>query len=416
MNSLTHSSQITSGQDRKSIAADWSRTLLMKLLSRLASGRIVLHEGASKWSFGSGSPAAHVTVNDRAAYQKVVFGGSIGAGEAYVDKLWEVDDLTALTRIMVINIPLLDRMEQGFAWLKKPFDIAVHLFNTNSKNGSKRNILAHYDLGNEMYRSFLDRNMMYSAAIYPHPEATLDEAQQHKLEVICDKLDLQATDSVIEIGSGWGGFAIYAASHYGCRVTTTTISDAQYAEAAARVADAGLSDKITLLRSDYRELSGQYDKLVSIEMVEAVGHRFLPIFFQKCCELLKPDGKMLLQAITIIDQKYKQYSRSADFIQRYIFPGGCLLSNSRMLQLLAEKTDMVVRHIDDFGLDYARTIQDWRKRFHRALPDLEKKGYDETFKRLWDFYLCYCLGGFLERYISVVHVVANRPVQNRMDL
>lgn len=409
MNSLTNSSQIASQQDGKSIATNWSRTILIRLLRRLASGQIILNEGENVWSFGNGDPTVNITVNDQAAYRKVLFGGSIGAGEAYVDKLWDVDDLQALIQIMVLNIPLLDRMEKGFAWLKRPFDLAVHLFNTNSKHGSKRNILAHYDLGNEMYKSFLDSEMMYSAAIYPRPDSTLDEAQQHKLELICRKLDLQPNDSVIEIGSGWGGFAIYAASHFGCRVTTTTISDAQYEEATARVIEAGLSGRITVLQTDYRELSGQYDKLVSIEMVEAVGHSFLPVFFKKCCELLKRDGKMLLQAITIIDQKYKQYATSVDFIQRYIFPGGCLLSNNRMLQLLAEKTDMVVRHIDDFGLDYARTIQDWRERFHNAFPYLEKQGYDETFKRLWDFYFCYCLGGFLERYISVVHVVATRP-------
>lgn len=212
---------------------------------------------------------------------------------------------------------------------------------------------------------------------------------------------------MIEIGTG-GGFALYAAEKYGCHVTTTTISDAQYELATSRVAAAGLSHKITLLQNDYRDLSGKFDKLVSIEMIEAVGHRFLPSF-SKCGDLLKPEGKMLLQAITIADQKYKQYVGTVDFIQRYIFPGGCLPSNSRMAQLIAEKTDMVVRHIEDFGFDYARTIQDWRTRFHDAFAGLQEKGYDEAFKRLWDFYLCYCQGGFLERSISVVHLVATRP-------
>jgi len=409
MSPLTQSSQITSRKNRKSLAEYWSRSLLFKLLSKLRSGRIILREGEREWTFGDSIPNVHITVHDRLAYKKILFGGSIGAGEAYVDKLWDVDDLQALIQIMVLNIPLLDRMEQGFAWLKRPYDLAAHFFNANSKSGSKQNILAHYDLGNEMYKSFLDENMMYSAAMYPRPDATLEEAQQYKLEAICRKLDLQPTDNVIEIGSGWGGFAIYAASRFGCRITTTTISDAQYEEAVARVADAGLSHRITILKKDYRELTGAYDKLVSIEMIEAVGHRFLPLFFKKCRELLKRDGKMVLQTITIIDQKYKQYASSVDFIQRYIFPGGCLLSNNRMVQLIAEKTDMVVRQIDDFGLDYARTIQDWRERFHEAFPALEKRGYDETFQRLWDFYLCYCLGGFLERYISVVHLVATRP-------
>lgn len=393
-----------------SIATRWSRVLLFKMLSSLEFGQLIVTEGEKQWSFGNEKqPSARVTILNPTAYHKILFGGSIGGGEAYVDKLWDVDDLTALVRIMVINMHLLDRMEKGLAWLLRPVDLAKHIFNNNNKRGSKRNILAHYDLGNEMYASFLDPTMMYSSAIYPKNESTLEEAQQHKLEEICKKLDLQPTDSVIEIGTGWGGFALHAAKKYGCHVTTTTISDAQYDEAKKRVEAAGLSDRITLLQSDYRELTGEYDKLVSIEMIEAVGHKFLPGFFKKCGELLKPEGKMLLQAITIADQKYEQYVRTVDFIQRYIFPGGCLPSNNRMLQLIADKTDMVVRQIDDFGFDYARTLEDWRCRFHHAYSSLQRQGYDETFRRLWDYYLCYCQGGFLERSISVVHVVATRP-------
>lgn len=411
----TNTTNVTCKQERArkrkgSFATRWSRALLIKMLSKLEFGQLILIEGDKQWSFGKGKePLANVTILDSAAYSKILFGGSIGGGEAYVDKLWDVDDLTALVRIMVLNMSLLDRMEKGLAWLFRPVDIVKHILNSNNKSGSKRNILAHYDLGNEMYGAFLDPTMMYSSAIYQNPETTLEEAQLHKLEEICKKLNLQPADSVIEIGTGWGGFAIHAAGKYGCHVTTTTISDAQYEEANRRVEAAGLSDKITLLQSDYRELSGQYDKLVSIEMIEAVGHRFLPDFFQKCGELLKPDGKMLLQAITIADQKYEQYVRTVDFIQRYIFPGGCLPSNNRMVQLIADKTDMVVRQIDDFGFDYARTIEDWRCRFHQAYSSLQKQGYDETFRRLWDYYLCYCQGGFLERSISVVHVVATRP-------
>lgn len=425
MNGLTNISRCSAGtvkrtqitdrikntiKDKGSIATHWSRTLLFKMLSSLEFGRIIVIEGDKQWRFGKETePVARVTIQNSIAYHKILFGGSIGGGEAYVDKLWDVDDLTALVRIMVLNMPLLDRMEKGLAWLLRPVNLAKHLFNNNNKRGAKQNILAHYDLGNEMYASFLDPTMMYSSAIYPKADSTLAEAQQHKLEEICQKLDLQPTDSVIEIGTGWGGFALYAAKKYGCHVTTTTISDAQYEEAKSRVEAAGLSEEITLLQCDYRELSGKYDKLVSIEMIEAVGHKFLPGFFQKCGELLKPEGKMLLQAITIADQKYEQYVRTVDFIQRYIFPGGCLPSNNRMLQLIAEKTDMVVRQIDDFGFDYARTIEDWRRRFHKAYSSLQKQGYDETFRRLWDYYLCYCQGGFLERSISVVHVVATRP-------
>lgn len=410
MNNITTASRCEANETKKSFSVSWSRYILLKMMAKIQHGRIILHEGHKRWIFGNDSElCAHVTVNDRSFYKKVLFGGSIGGGEAYVDGLWKVDDLTALVRIMVLNMPLLDRMERGFAWFLRPLNLYRHALNANSKARSKRNILAHYDLGNDMYEAFLDPTMMYSSAIYPRTESSLEEASLYKLATICQKLDLQPTDRVIEIGTGWGGFAIYAARNYGCHVTTTTISDAQYAEAVKRVRDAGLDDRITLLRSDYRDLTGVYDKLVSIEMIEAVGHRFLPAFFAKCGDLLKNDGKMLLQAITITDQKYKQYAGTVDFIQRYIFPGGCLPSNARMLQLISEKTDMVVRQLDDFGFDYARTLKDWRTRFNESFTGLRSKGYDDTFKRLWEYYLCYCEGGFLERSISVVHVVASRP-------
>ena len=388
----------------------WAKALVLQLIARVRHGEIVLQEGSDVQIFGNDpSLSAHIYVKDPGFYKKVLFGGSIGAGEAYIDKMWEVDDLTALVRIMVLNMELLDRMEQGFAWILHPFRLLNHKLNRNSSSGSKRNILSHYDLGNEMYKSFLDPTMMYSAAKYQDENSSLEEASLHKLDTICKKLDLQPTDKVIEIGAGWCGFAMYAAQNYGCHITTTTISQAQYNEGKARIEAAGLTDKITLIQKDYRELTGTFDKLVSIEMIEAVGHEYLPGFFEKCNELLKEDGKMLLQAITIRDQKYKQYVTGVDFIQRHIFPGGCIPSNNRMLDLMTQKTDMVVRHLDDFGFDYARTIQDWRARFNQAFPSLKKYGYDEKFHRLWNFYLCYCEGGFLERAISVVHVVATRP-------
>lgn len=410
MNGMTNASGYELRTSKKGLSNSWLMSLLFKMLKQLKYGRLTVQDGSRTWTFGRESQIrAHVTIHDRRAYRKILFGGSIGAGEAYIEELWDVDNLTALVRIMVLNMSLLDKMERGLAWLTRPLDLSRHLLNSNNKKGSRRNILAHYDLGNEMYSTFLDPSMMYSSAIYPGKDSSLEEAQQHKLDIICKKLDLRPTDRVIEIGTGWGGFAIYAAQNYGCHVTTTTISEAQYTEAKKRIEAAGLTDKISLIKEDYRELCGRYDKLVSIEMIEAVGHKFLPEFFKQCEQLLQPDGKMLLQAITISDQKYKQYVRSVDFIQRYIFPGGCVPSNNRMVQLIAEKTDMVVRQIDDFGFDYARTIKDWRARFSTNYEQLLAKGYDETFKRLWEFYLCYCEGGFLERSISVVHVVATRP-------
>ncbi len=387
-----------------------AKHLVFRLLGGLKFGQIEIKDVEGRWTFGTdGTLAAHITVRDSSFYRRVVFGGSIGAGEAYIDHLWDVDDLAVLSRIMVLNMDLLDRMERGLGRILQLFRLLGHAVNNNSRKGSKRNILAHYDLGNEMYRAFLDPTMMYSSAIYPKASSTLEEATYHKLEIICKKLDLQPTDRVIEIGSGWGGFAIHAARNYGCHVTTTTISDAQYTEAKSRIAAAGLADRINLLQVDYRDLHGSFNKLVSIEMIEAVGQKYLPTFFKKCGELLTDNGTMLLQSITIRDNKYEQYARSVDFIQRHIFPGGHIPSVTKMVTLLTEKTDMVVRSLEDFGLDYARTLRDWRWRFAKAFPSLRDDGYDERFRRLWEYYLCYCEGGFQERSISVVHLVANRP-------
>lgn len=387
-----------------------AKQMVLRLLKSLQFGQLTLMEGKERWTFGSdGALTAHITVRDPSFYRQVAFGGSIGAGEAYINHLWDVDDLVVLSRIMVLNMDLLDRMERGLGWALQIFRLIGHTLNSNSRKGSKRNILAHYDLGNEMYRAFLDPTMMYSAAIYPKPSSTLEEASHYKLETICKKLNLQPTDRVIEIGSGWGGFAIHAARNYGCHVTTTTISDAQYGEAKKRIEGAGLTDRINLLQSDYRDLQGSFDKLVSIEMVEAVGREYLPTFFAKCGELLVEKGTMLLQAITIRDNKYDQYARSVDFIQHHIFPGGHVPSVTKMVNLLTEKTDLVVRSLEDFGHDYARTLRDWRWRFAKAFPSLREQGYDERFRRLWEFYFCYCEGGFQERSISVVHLVASRP-------
>ena len=397
-------SQIETGQKR------WARSLVFQLMKRLQHGTISICDGGSIQHFGSGElPRVRITINHPAAWKQTLFGGSIGAADAYINRLWDVDDLPGLVRIMVANMTVLDKMERGLAWLLAPVRLLGHRLNRNSRRGAKANILSHYDLGNDLYRAFLDPTMMYSSALYPHDSSSLEEAAVYKLDTICKKLNLQPEDEVLEIGSGWGGFAIYAAANYGCRVTTTTISDAQYREVRRKIDALGLSGRITLLQSDYRDLSGKYDKLVSIEMIEAVGNGFLPAFFTKCRDLLKEHGTMLLQAITITDQKYNQYLRGVDFIQRFIFPGGCVVSNSRMVELLTSRTDMVVRDLHDFGYDYARTLKDWRRRFHKAMPELEEKGYDDRFRRLWDFYLAYCEGGFLERAISVVQLVATRP-------
>lgn len=410
ISTTTHSRAMMQNTARISRTQAWSRSLLYRLLQHLHYGQITLIEGDQQRTFGHDADFhAQIRVNNPAFYHKAVLGGSIGAGESYVAGDWDADCLTTLVRIVARNSKLLDRLEERWAWLARPWQRVKHLLRPNDRSGSKKNILAHYDLGNRMYESFLDPTMMYSAAIYPGTQSSLEEAAVYKLDHICRRLDLRPDDRVIEIGSGWGGFAIHAATHYGCHVTTTTISDAQYEEAGRRIAAAGLEDRITLLKQDYRDLEGVYDKLVSIEMIEAVGHRFLPQFFAQCTRLLKPDGMMLLQAITIQDQLYQRYLTSVDFIQEHVFPGGCLLSNQHLLKLVSEKTDMAVRGLEDFGLDYARTLKDWHDRFIANLKKIEQMGYDERFKRLWKYYFCYCEGGFRERAISVVQLTATRP-------
>ncbi|MEP2617567.1 MAG: cyclopropane-fatty-acyl-phospholipid synthase family protein, partial [Marinomonas sp.] len=285
----------------------------------------------------------------------------------------------------------------------------VHRMNANTKKGSKDNISAHYDLGNDFFFLFLDPTMMYSSAIYPQQEASLEEAAVHKLDRICQKLQLTEADHLLEIGTGWGGMAIHAAKHYGCKVTTTTISKEQYEFAKERVEAEGLQDKITLLLKDYRDLEGQYDKLVSIEMIEAVGHEYYDSYFSKCSELLKPHGVMVIQAITIADQRYDYARRSVDFIQRYIFPGGCLPSNQVIAHKIASKTDMQIVGLEDITEHYAKTLADWRTRFHEARHHVLDMGFDDVFCRMWDFYLAYCEGGFKERAISTGQFVFAKP-------
>ncbi|WP_201610223.1 SAM-dependent methyltransferase [Psychrobacter submarinus] len=403
-----------------------ARKAIFQALKRVQFGGITVIEDYAQqtqaYSFGSqainsksssaiGRHFLHVTltIHDISVYRQLLFGGSIALADSYINGEWDTDDLTGLIRLAARNLAVLNKLENRFAGISKAFEKANHQLRSNDQSGSKSNILAHYDLGNDMYQRFLDETMMYSSAVYKNPEATLSEAQQHKLALICQRLQLTADDQVIEIGTGWGGFAIYAASHYGCHVTTTTISDAQFNEAQARIDAAGLSDKITLLKEDYRNLSGQYDKLVSIEMIEAVGYEYLPTFFAKCNDLLKPTGLMVLQAITFNDQNYQDYVDSVDFIQTHIFPGGCLLSNQELNNQFTQQTDMVIKQLHDYGFDYAHTLRDWRIAFMSQREEIKALGYDEAFIRLWEFYFCYCEGGFLERTIGVVQLTAVKP-------
>ncbi|TNC81538.1 MAG: SAM-dependent methyltransferase [Oleiphilus sp.] len=389
----------------------FARKLVFGQLEKLHCGRLTIHDGDAEFSFGPGGEGLNAVmhIHDAQTFSTILTGGSIGAAEAYMTGDWSSPDLSTLVRVMVRNMDILDQMEGGLANLTRPVLKLFHRFNQNTEKGSRRNIAAHYDLGNDFFQLFLDPSMMYSSGIFPHAKATMEEASFHKLERICQRLDLRPTDHVIEIGTGWGGFAIHAAKHYGCKVTTTTISDQQYALACERVEEAGLTERITLLKQDYRALQGQFDKLVSIEMIEAVGWQYYGTFFDTCARLLKDDGAMLIQAITIQDQRYEQARRNVDFIQRYIFPGSCIPSIQALMSASMNASDLRLVQQEDFAGHYARTLHAWFDAFKANESEIAALGYDDTFRRMWEFYLCYCEGGFAERAIGVSHLVYAKP-------
>jgi len=406
---------------RPSLLAQLGRKLLLGQLAKLRHGLIHIVEPGGDHVFGRRTSECDLALTVHVAnvqfFADVAFGGTVGAGEAYIRGLWRCDDLTSLVRIFVRNRDLMNGMDGGWATLlTKPFLKLFHALNRNSKEGSARNISAHYDLGNDLYELMLDETMMYSCAIYPRPDSTLHEAQVAKLDAICQKLALSPKDHLVEIGTGWGGLAIHAATNYGCRVTTTTISKEQHDYAKARIERLGLSNRITLLFKDYRDLEGTYDKLVSVEMIEAVGADYLETYLAKCSSLLKPDGTMLLQAITIQDQFYEQALDSVDYIQRFIFPGSFIPSVTAIANAVCAATDMKVSHLEDIGPHYATTLRHWRERFFASLPTVRKLGLSDSFVRLWEFYLCYCEGGFMERALGDVHILLSKPGARRAPI
>ncbi|MGH8124381.1 MAG: class I SAM-dependent methyltransferase [Rhodanobacteraceae bacterium] len=390
------------------------RDRLVTQLAVLQHGRLVLKDAVGSVAMGTPADqhpdlAVHVEVFDAAFYRAVATGGSVGAGEAYMDGLWRCNDLLMLVRLLVRNRNMLNNMEHGFARLGGMALRAWHAMRRNTRAGSRRNIAAHYDLGNDFFKLFLSQDLMYSSAMWAGEDDTLETASLRKLDVICRKLDLKPGDRVVEIGTGWGGFALYAASRYGCHVTTTTISREQHALASRRIAEAGLESRVTLRLDDYRDLEGQYDKLVSIEMIEAIGAEHLDVYFEKVGRLLKPDGLALIQAITIEDHHYAQALKAVDFIKRHVFPGSFIPSINAMLAAKTRASDLGLIALEDFGDSYARTLQAWRKRFLGNLAQVHAQGFDECFIRMWEFYLAYCEGGFRERSIGVSHLLLAKP-------
>jgi cyclopropane-fatty-acyl-phospholipid synthase len=390
-----------------------ARETLFRLLGKVEIGSLTMHEGPQSYHFGQHDDPAHphaeIHIHDAAVYAQVLSGGSLGAGEAYIKARWSSPDPVQVTRLFSANMVAMESLDSGQSRIALMLLKIGHWLKRNTQKGSRENITAHYDLGNKFFELFLDPTMMYSAALFADPAASLEAASVAKLEEICRQLSLKPDDHLLEIGTGWGGMAIHAAKHYGCKVTTTTISAEQYEYACQQVREEGLDDRVTLLCEDYRHLTGQYDKLVSIEMIEAVGHQFYKDYFETCSRLLKDDGKMVLQAITIPDRRYEEARDSVDYIKRYIFPGGCLPSLSVMAEHVARDTDMQMVHLRDITEDYAITLARWRERFLLQTEAVEQMGFDQDFIRLWDYYLSYCEGGFRERIIGTVQLALAKP-------
>ncbi|MBL8889443.1 MAG: class I SAM-dependent methyltransferase [Planctomycetaceae bacterium] len=401
------------------------RQLLFRQLEQITTGQIIVQDSEGLFRFGvanSTYPPATVRVTNPAAYRRFVFGGDLGFADSLIDGDFQVDNLVALLRILVDS----NRSAEGDlgrpSMVRRFWSRLQHWMKRNHRANSRKNIQAHYDLSNEFFSLWLDPTWSYSSGVFPklrqvpgptglewQSEASMETASLIKLERICEKLELSSSDHLLEIGCGWGGLAVFAASKYGCRVTGVTLSQAQLEVAQARVAEAGLADLVTLKLQDYRDIEGQFDKLVSVEMIEAVGHQFQDEYFRTCCQLLKPTGRMVLQGITIVDFRYEDYLKSVDFIREYVFPGGSLISTSGIMRSVARHTDFRLAHIEDIGPHYAETLRRWRSEFHRQWPKIAQLGFDARFFRLWDYYLAYCEAGFAEGHVGTVQVVLDRP-------
>ncbi len=387
-----------------------ARHTLLSRLSKLTRGELTVHDRTGRVRLGAANDlSAVVQVHHPKFYRHALFGGTLSIAESYLNGDWDCEDLTELFRILVRNSGTLSHLDGPLTGVVSLVQRIYHAWHANTRRGSRRNIAAHYDLGNEFFELWLDDTLAYSCGIFAHAEASLPDASREKFDRICRRLALDESDHVIEIGSGWGGFALHAAAHYGCDVTTTTISPAQYQHARERILHAGLCDRVRILQQDYRDLTGQFDKLVSIEMIEAVGHRYLDAFFRKCSQLLRPDGSMLLQAIVMPERRYDSYLKSVDFIQRYVFPGGCLPSLGAMLASVGRTTDLRLVQVEDFAPHYAETLRHWRQTFWRRIDDVRKLGYSERFLRMWHYYLCYCEAVFEERYIGLLQIQWDKP-------
>jgi cyclopropane-fatty-acyl-phospholipid synthase len=389
-----------------------ARKLVLKSLASLKYGQLNISEGNQVWTFGTHKdqePHATIRIERACMWDRVAFGGTVGAAESYMDSDWSSDNLVDVVRIFCGNREMMSGFEGGLALLKWPFLQAYHALRRDTIAGSRKNISAHYDLGNDFFAAWLDPSMTYSSGIFPSSDASMLSASILKIQTLCDKLHLKPTDHLLEIGSGWGALAFFAASNFGCKVTTVTISQNQYNFVRSEAKKLGLQDKIDVQFLDYRNITGSFDKIVSVEMIEAVGHHYFDTFFEKVSKLLKPDGLAVIQAITIRDQYYEEAIRNVDFIQRYIFPGSTIPSIARMMESVKDATDMTLEGLEDFTPHYAKTLEKWREAFWKSEGSLKTMGCSESMMRMWDFYFAYCQGGFTEHVIGVVQMVLSKP-------
>lgn len=405
------SSEMTIRQVGPSFLQRTCQSICLSFFSKIQRGQLTIdYPDGTERVFGrnDGSLKARISVRNYDFFMRSVFGGDVGFGESYVEGFWDTEDLTSVLSLFVLNEEFLDEKS---IFLSSVGDVAngvKHFFRKNSRSGSKKNISAHYDLSNDLFEAFLDPSMMYSSALYLSKEDSLENAQQNKIQQMIAKADIQQNDHVLEIGSGWGGFAIAAAQQTGCRVTSITLSEEQLCLARQRVKEAGLEERVKIEFCDYREVQGEFDKIVSIEMLEAVGHKYLGTFFAACERVLKPDGVLALQVITMPETTYEAYRKSCDWIQKYIFPGGLCPSVQAIVNAMTKDSKLVVQDIEAIGTHYARTLKDWQKSFSKVYPSLQKKGFDERFRRMWMYYLCYCEAGFAMRKINTMQIVASR--------
>ena len=408
----------TAIKNKSSILAKFFKNLILSQFRKINHGCIILNEGNQKIVFGDQSSTLNAEVNiySDEFYILAGSGGDLGIAEAYAAGYWDADDMVKLIQIVIKNQEVQKSLEGGLAKLINPINRYIHRSRRNTVSGSKENIVAHYDLSNEFFQTWLDKSMTYSCAIFEPEDLSLFDASKEKLDRICRKLNIQADDHVVEIGTGWGSFAVHAAKEYGCRVTTTTISNEQHAYVSDLIEKEDLKDKITLLKNDYRELKGQYDKLVSIEMIEAVGYNFIQQFFQTCSGLLKPNGLMAIQGITYHEQGFDNHLNSVDFIKKYIFPGSNLVSVNHVLSVIKNFTDLSLVHLEDITKYYAETLKLWREKYKNEMSKIKKMGYSDEFLRMWDYYFIYCEAGFRERFIGDVQLVMAKPKNKNIQI